>query len=262
MSTKTPTGPELNAWRQRLGLTHGGVAAFFSVSWITARTINEWEERGVAASWRALYAEALEAEEERQLAGSPAAPKVGDWVRVRQSGTVYQVVEIVTAAGLLYYRKANGSAANSWTAEELEIVDPPEEERRASAEPVPPEGVTVRTVGRVDHISIDRGCGSDLFATVWHGDTCVSLEDEFATPEALEYVAALSRYRAAQHEAGEQQRLLDAVTAAEDAMDKARRAEDEAASERCIADNNWEIAKRALMDACAALDAARKAAGL
>lgn len=143
-----------------------------------------------------------------------------------------------------------------------------EEQRRAAApltEPVAPEGVTVRTVTdcRCTYVSINRGCHDDLIATVWHSDArAVSIENEYATPEALRFVADLADYRAAQHAAGEQQRKIDAVRAAEEVVDKARRVEDEAATDRCIADNNWETAKRALTTALDALKAAKREAGL
>ena len=76
---------------------------------------------------------------------------------------------------------------------------------------------TVRVVDRVSYVSNERG----LFATVWPSEPCVSLEDELATPRELRFAADLADYRAAQHAAGEQQRRIDAVRAAEEAFKEA-----------------------------------------
>lgn len=108
-----------------------------------------------------------------------------------------------------------------------------EEQRRSAApltEPVAPEGVVVRSNNAVEsHGTIVSQRGATDFAVVWDdgGSPRIFGANEVSA-EALEYVAALSRYRAAQHAAGEQQRKLNAVRAAEEALEKSRRAYDEA----------------------------------
>lgn len=130
-----------------------------------------------------------------------------------------------------------------------------EEQRRAAAPltepPMPPAGVTVRTVTdcKCTYVSINRGCHDNLIATVWHSDArAVSIEDEYATPEALRFVADLADYRAAQHAAGEQQRKLNAVRAAEEAFKEA--------------DATYSAALDARDTARKALNAAKREAGL
>lgn len=191
--TKAPTGAELRARREALGI-----------------------------GWT-LYERSGPDVEESRLAAEPF--KVGDWVRVKISGVVYRVGEVARPFAPsdqnAYYRETPGSGdGQSWAASALERADPPEPE--APAEPVPPAGVTVRVLegGRFSHISINRGCSDDLIATIWHGDAlAISIEDAYATPEALEYVAALSRHIAAQHAASDRQRKLDAVREAEEAWE-------------------------------------------
>ena len=113
-----------------------------------------------------------------------------------------------------------------------------EEARRAPAEPVPPAGVTVENFGA--DIMVRRSDNTTVGYVNLDGWVII-LHDRCADPATLEYVAALSRYRAAQHAAGDRQRKLDAVKAAEDAVAKAH---------------------DVLADTCLTLAAARKEAGL
>lgn len=91
---------------------------------------------------------------------------------------------------------------------------------REQAEPVCPEGVTVRResvyiyVDRAGHVRAD---GSVSVV----GSTC-------ADRVALRYLLDLADYRARQHAEGDRQRKLDAVRAAEEALDAASHAEEAA----------------------------------
>lgn len=136
------------------------------------------------------------------------------------------------------------------------------EESRFAAEPVPPEGVTTRVIdgGGCTYVSINRGCHEDLIATVWHSDAlAISIEDEYASPEALEYVAALSRHIAAQHAADDRARKLAAVKAAEEAVREMFRVHGELVTKQREAVGRSLAALNAAREALAA---ARKEAGL
>lgn len=232
---RVPTGAELRARREALGMSVEDVARLTGMGLDDVRSMEACGclERQLAEGWT-LYAAALDAEESR-LAAEPF--KVGDWVRVKISGVVYRVGEVARPFAPsdqnAYYRETPGSGdGQSWAASALERADPPEPE--APAEPVPPEGVTTRVIdgwsatkvgcapqrSGCTYVSINRGCHEDLIATVWHSDAlAISIEDEYASPEALEYVAALSRHIAAQHAADDRARKLDAVRVAEEAWE-------------------------------------------
>ena len=134
-----------------------------------------------------------------------------------------------------------------YLASALERVAPP-----APAEPVPPEGVTVAEIPGGFCI-MRRG---DMIASVGaDGGFSGFLSNN--TPETLEYVAALSRYRAAKHaaEAEREREKLAAVKAAEEAHAAAVRNE-----EACVMAR--ENAKRLADESFRALQAARKEAGI
>lgn len=130
-------------------------------------------------------------------------------------------------------------------------------------EPVAPEGVTVAVVNGKHDVKLN---GVLCFRVdTWgvcdcHTDVVPVMSGQHWPVRLVRYAADLAEWCA--HAAGEQQRRLDAVRAAEEAVDKARRAEDEAASERCIAENNYEIAKGALANAQHVLAAAKREAGI
>ena len=199
VSAATPTGAELRARRERLGLSR------------------EWARDSV--QW--------------------PRPEGSYFVATIESGSWDTACATSTAADAI---RAYAAALTA------------EEQRRAAApltEPVAPEGVTVRTVTdcKCTYVSINRGCHDNLIATVWHSDArAVSIEDEYATPEALRFVADLADYRAAQHAAGEQQRKLNAVRAAEEAFKEA--------------DATYSAALDARDTARKALNAAKREAGL
>lgn len=130
-----------------------------------------------------------------------------------------------------------------------------EDEERAQAkrgpvEPVCPEGVT-----RGDMLDPDDGSPNMMgdLGLGWQVHVSDSgrirlVDSGSASPALLEYAAALSRYRAAVHAASDRQRKLDAVKAAEEARDAARRARD--------------VAEDALTEAIKAHVSARREAGL
>lgn len=167
MTAATPTGAELRARRERLGLSVEDAADSMLVTAHVddIRYMEDEDARGLADAWprsAAAYAAALAAEEAR----------------------------------------------------------------RAPAEPVPPEGVRLFREGPCVRVysSTDRRGGS--IARVDDDGTIrlCPMGDDGTPVEHIEYVAALSRYRAAQHAAGDRQRKLDAVKAAEDALEEARAA--------------------------------------
>ena len=282
MEYKTPTGTELRAQRERLGLSVTWANDFVAwprkdndpFYWVTNIESGAWDRAAAtspAAVALASYADALNAEEQRRASALITAEQVarvfahkdrlnmcvlgGDW---RAKVPTY----VLSAWDGDDWDKRL-AALQGWHRELLAA------ERAAAqlTEPVAPEGVRVE----------ESACGS---CTVRLNDiVCFRVRSYTVSGEAkteiatvisgqhwpawlARYAADLADYRAAQHAAGEQQRRIDAVRAAEDAVDKARRAEDEAASERCIADNNWETAKRALTTALDALAAAKREAGL
>lgn len=129
---------------------------------------------------------------------------------------------------------------------------------RGPVEPVCPEGVTtwlvMGTTGRTC-VALSRLHNP---VVVVEPDGCVissAFDKAPASPALLEYAAALSRYRAAQHAASDRQRKLDAVKAAVAAEMAASNAKDAA----------WEAYDKTLAPlgaARAALIAARREAGL
>lgn len=131
-----------------------------------------------------------------------------------------------------------------------------EEKRRGGSqvEPVPPEGVTV--VDNGTNLVVRRSCKTTI-AHVGRDGRVMILHDRCADPDALEYVAALSRYRAAQHAAGDRARL-------EKALEEAALAESIAFRAHKDAEDAWDEARAALTAAreAAAAFAARKEAGL
>lgn len=121
---------------------------------------------------------------------------------------------------------------------------------RGPVEPVCPEGVT-----RGDMLDPDDGSPNMMgdLGLGWQVHVSDSgrirlVDSGSASPALLEYAAALSCYRAAVHAASDRQRKLDAVKAAEEARDAARRARD--------------VAEDALTEAIKAHVAARREAGL
>ena len=124
-----------------------------------------------------------------------------------------------------------------------------EDEERAQAkrgpvEPVCPEGVT-----RGDMLDPDDGSPNMMgdLGLGWQVHVSDSghirlVDSGSASPALLEYVAALSRYRAALRAASDEQRKLDAVRATEEAHRKARAEYDRATLE-------YNAAARALLDA-------------
>ena len=194
-------------------------------------------------------------------AATPTGAELRAW-RERLELSVEWAAKIISDAGLnrtaqdVANLEASCCIARDWfaTAPVYAAALTAEEQRRSAApltEPVAPEGMTVRTVTdcKCTYVSINRGCRDDLIATVWHSDArAVSIEDEYATPEALRFVADLADYRAAQHAAGEQQRKLNAVRAAEEAFKEA--------------DATYSAALDARDTARKALNAAKREAGL
>lgn len=120
---------------------------------------------------------------------------------------------------------------------------------RGPVEPVCPEGVWSDSYPQPHYARfamVDQGCSG---FTIGFDGTIRPDEVSYSyTPALLEYAAALSRYRAAIHAASDRQRTLDAVRAAEEARDAARRARD--------------VAEDALTEAIKAHVAARREAGL
>lgn len=106
----------------------------------------------------------------------------------------------------------------------LEAEEARQAAERAQAEPVCPEGVTVRResvyiyVDRAGHV---RGSVRADGSVSVVGSTC-------ADRVALRYLLDLADYRARQHAEGDRQRKLDAVRAAEEALDAASHAEEAA----------------------------------
>lgn len=194
-------------------------------------------------------------------AATPTGAELRAW-RERLELSVEWAAKIISDAGLnrtaqdVANLEASCCIARDWfaTAPVYAAALTAEEQRRSAApltEPVAPAGVTVRTVTdcKCTYVSINRGCHDNLIATVWHSDArAVSIEDEYATPEALRFVADLADYRAAQHAAGEQQRKLNAVRAAEEAFKEA--------------DATYSAALDARDTARKALNAAKREAGL
>lgn len=130
-----------------------------------------------------------------------------------------------------------------------------EDEARAQAERGPVEPVCPEGVTRGDMLDPDDGSPNMMgdLGLGWQVHVSDSgrirlVESGSASPALLEYAAALSRYRAAVHAASDRQRKLDAVKAAEEARDAARRARD--------------VAEDALTEAIKAHVAARREAGL
>ena len=116
---------------------------------------------------------------------------------------------------------------------------------RGPVEPVCPEGVEERGVFGGIWLAV-RGRDAAFF--VLDSGDVRSEGGRPISPALLEYAAALSRYRAAIHAASDKRRKLDAVRAADDAWDAARKA-------------HSETSKR-VNDAHEALVAARREAGL
>lgn len=128
---------------------------------------------------------------------------------------------------------------------------------RGPVEPVCPEGVR-ETLGIVRDGRANTSI--HLTATSVHAGSFAAVRIETdgriftdasgqgCSPALLEYAAALSRYRAAQHAASDKQRKLDAVRAAEEAHTRALHAERDATAAR-------EATRKTL-------DAARREAGL
>lgn len=130
-----------------------------------------------------------------------------------------------------------------------------EDEARAQAERGPVEPVCPEGVTRGDMLDPDDGSPNMMgdLGLGWQVHVSDSgrirlVDSGSASPALLEYAAALSRYRAAVHAASDRQRKLDAVRAAEEARDAARRARD--------------VAEDALTEAIKAHVAARREAGL
>lgn len=130
-----------------------------------------------------------------------------------------------------------------------------EDEARAQAERGPVEPVCPEGVTRGDMLDPDDGSPNMMgdLGLGWQVHVSDSgrirlVDSGSASPALLEYAAALSRYRAAVHAASDRQRKLDAVKAAEEARDAARRARD--------------VAEDALTEAIKAHVAARREAGL
>ncbi len=101
------------------------------------------------------------------------------------------------------------------------------EEARQAAERGPVEPVCPEGVRRTGDLLGVKGQGWQL--RVDRDGTIMLMPDggdgePFASPDLLEYAAALSRYRAAQHAASDKQRKLDAVRAAEEKCEKAKAA--------------------------------------
>lgn len=104
---------------------------------------------------------------------------------------------------------------------------------RGPVEPVCPEGVR-ETLGIVRDGRANTSI--HLTATSVHAGSFAAVRIETdgriftdasgqgCSPALLEYAAALSRYRAAQHAASDKQRKLDAVRAAEEAVGEAHKA--------------------------------------
>ena len=264
MEYKTPTGAELRARRERLGWSRHDVTSrpemraaahingdyleddIASMEAMSARDLLRWWSTGAPA-----YAAALNAEEQRRAAAPLAEPwddLVGAAAReaARRFGGddgMFNAAGFSEAMRTYCAQTLDGKMVGAILSGRSDITPRgPSHYRYATlTEPVAPEGVTVRTFTdlKCTNVSINRGCHDDLIATVWHSDArAVSIENEYATPEALRFVADLADYRAAQHAADEQQRKLDAVRAAEEAW-KTACAEYSTAHERC---NDAELA--------------------
>ena len=124
-----------------------------------------------------------------------------------------------------------------------------EDEARAQAERGPVEPVCPEGVTRGDMLDPDDGSPNMMgdLGLGWQVHVSDSghirlVDSGSASPALLEYVAALSRYRAALRAASDEQRKLDAVRATEEAHRKARAEYDRATLE-------YNAAARALLDA-------------
>ena len=245
MEYKTPTGTELRAQRERLGLSVTWANDFVAwprkdndpFYWVTSIESGAWDRAAAtspAAVALASYADALTAEEQRRASALITAEQVarvfvhkdrlnmcvlgGDW-RAKVPTHVLSAWD-----GDDWDKRL--AALQGWHRELLAA------ERAAAplTEPVAPDGVTVwgnYVVLRSDAVArrvLMVGPAGELA--------------EGVTPGMLRYAADLADYRAAQHAAGEQQRKLDAVRAAEEAW-KTACAEYRTAHERC---NDAELA--------------------
>ena len=123
----------------------------------------------------------------------------------------------------------------------------------ALVEPVVPEGVT----GMYEGFSDVRLVTQDMLSVCYVGATghVGMYANSGVLPGTLEYIAALSRYRAAVHAAAGRQRKLDAVKAAEEVVDRAVAAHGPLLQQEAAA-------FLAIKRAREALNAARKEAGL
>lgn len=139
--------------------------------------------------------------------------------------------------------------------EALEAEEARQAAERVQAEPVCPEGVACWSgqgvYGGDARVGIANN-GASVAVIIVRADgsmtTTTPSAPLTATPALLRYAADLSDYRARKHAEGDRQRKLDAVRAAEDAWNEARKA-------------HSETSKR-VNDAHEALVAARREAGL
>ncbi len=209
------TGAELRAWRERLGKDD---------------------------AWGAALLESLP--------GAPASAEIG--CGPGQGGVRLHAAESV-AFGYAYHAFLRKTLRAALEAEEAR-----QSAERGPVEPVCPEGVTtwlvMGTTGRTC-VALSRLHNP---VVVVEPDGCVissAFDKAPASPALLEYAAALSRYRAAQHAASDRQRKLDAVRAAEEAHDAAHKATEDAYAA-------YREAEAAVGRTHSALKAARREAGL
>ena len=200
---------------------------------MTGAELRAWRERlGKDEVWGAA---ALDTAHE----GAPHSAGLGH--ATGQGAYRLHTAEKMTAAGDdVAHLRAVLSAA-------LEAEERAQAAERGPVEPVCPEGVTVSPQDNGCVIRITGRAASSLFVGPV-GTVSTLFSGVEAPPALLEYAAALSRYRAAVHAASDRQRKLDAVKAAEEARDAARRARD--------------VAEDALTEAIKAHVAARREAGL
>lgn len=198
----------------------------------TGAELKAWRERlGKDEAWAAALLESLP--------GAPASAEIG-------CGPGQGALRLHAAESV-----ADGYAYHAYLRKTLHAALEAEEARqaaeRAQAEPVCPEGVTAwRGMGEATYIGTAKTpCAAML---VRDDGTARALSDMDIPCELLEYAAAVSRANKTKHAEGDRQRKLDAVRAAEEALEKAHASRSKA--------------EEAVTSAAAWVERARREAGL
>lgn len=216
---------------------------------MTGAELRAWRERlGKDDAWGAALLESLP--------GAPASAEIG--CGPGQGGVRLHAAESV-AFGYAYHAFLRKTLRAALEAEEAR-----QSAERGPVEPVCPEGVRLFPDGDdVYCYSWTSTRGGRIARVSADGTIRLYLIGDSGTPvEHVEYVAALSRFRAERLAASDKQRKLDAVRAAEAALESAQGALRTAhADMRSLCDRIDET-DRAVADAKTALTAARREAGL